>query len=169
MQLLVNPINFINALKLIKLGVHQLYVGSKLFSLRNNCNLSINSLKRLVENKTKTKIIILINKIIQEDEIKSLEQYILSICKLNIDGIMFTDYAVAQIIYEHKIKINLIYFSPTLTTNYGQIDFFESNKINEIVLSNELNKIEIKDICKHKSKVKIQLQVFGHVHVMNSK
>ncbi|GMO13721.1 MAG: hypothetical protein Ta2E_03400 [Mycoplasmoidaceae bacterium] len=169
MELLVNPTSYPNALKLIVLGVHSICVATKQTSVRNSCNLSLEEIGELVKNKKQTKIIILINKIFFEEDLKELEKYIVDICKLDIDGIIYADYAVNQILFEHKIKVNQIYNPETLVVNYGQIPFYKDNGINEICLARELNGLNIIEILKHKQKMKIQVQVSGYSYMMWSR
>jgi putative protease len=169
MQLLVNPASYSNALELIDLNVHQIFIGDSQFSVRNNCCLKLKEIKSLCDLKKETKILILINRFFFDHELEQLENYILEISKLKIDGIIFSDFAVNQICYEHKIKIPLIYCSETLVTNHEQFPFYFDNNIQEVSLARELNRNEIKEICKHKNQMKLQMQADGHVYVMHSR
>jgi putative protease len=117
MELLVNPASYSNAIDLIKLKVHQINVGTREFSIRNNCNLTLDEIEELVAQKNTTKVFVLINKFFFEPQIKSLEKFLLKICKLNIDGIIFSDMAVPQILFEHQIMMNLVYDPDTLVCN----------------------------------------------------
>jgi collagenase-like PrtC family protease len=124
LQLLVNPINFKNAKALINLGVDQLFVGLKNFSIHCECHLSLNEIKKLVKIKNVTKIFININRYFFENEINALTKILLQIAQINIDGIIFSDFAIPQILHEHKIKKRLTYNPETLVNNYGQFDFY---------------------------------------------
>jgi putative protease len=117
MELLVNPASYSNAVDLIKLKVHQINVGTQEFSIRNNCNLTLGELEELVAHKNTTKVFVLVNKFFFEPEIISLEKFLLEICKLNIDGIIFSDMAIPQILFEHHIRTSLIYDPDTLVCN----------------------------------------------------
>lgn len=169
LQLLVNPINFNNAKALIDLGVHQIFVGIKNFSTYCECLLSINEIKQLIKQKNKTKIYVNINKYFFEHEIKELQDLLVALSNLSIDGIIFSDFAIPQILFEKNIKIYLIYNPETLITNYGQFDFYLKNNINEVCLARELQKSEIQEMAKHKNKIKIQIQACGYSFVMQSK
>jgi putative protease len=117
MELLVNPASYSNAIDLIKLKVHKINVGTRAFSIRNNCCLTLEQIEKLVAQKSSTKIFVLINKLFFEPEIKLLENFLLEICKLNIDGIIFSDMGIPQILFEHHINVNLIYDPDTLVCN----------------------------------------------------
>jgi putative protease len=166
MELLVNPTSYANALNLIKLGVHQISVGTKEFSTANSCQLSLEEITELVKYKNKAKILVLVNRIFFEPEIKNLENFLIKLSELDIDGIIYCDYAVNQIIFEQKIKIYQIYNPETLVVNYGQIPFYLENGINEISLARELSGYNINEIIKHKQNMKIQLNVAGYSYMM---
>jgi putative protease len=169
MELLVNPTSYSNALELIKLGVHQICVGTKEFSLRNNCLLTIKQIEELIKNKKQTKILILVNRLYFDPELPELAKYILAISKLNIDGIIFSDFGINQICFENNLKVNLIYNPETLVTNFGQFDFYKENNIGEVALARELNVNQIKEIASNKKDMKIQVQVGGHALMMHSR
>jgi collagenase-like PrtC family protease len=166
MELLINPASYKNAIKLIALKVHQIFIGTNEFSTRNACILSIKEIEQLCKNKKQTKILILINKVFFETDIPKLEKYLLTITKLNIDGVIYADFAVNQILFEHKIKIYQIYNPETLVVNYGQLPFYKDNHINEVSLARELSGFNIVEILKHKSEMHIQLQVSGYSYMM---
>jgi collagenase-like PrtC family protease len=168
-ELLVNPTSYTNALKLIEMSVHQLYVGEKQFSTRNSCDFNLEQIKNLVENKKNTKILVLINKLFFEPEIEELEKYIIELSKFNIDGIIFADYAVNQIVYEQKLNIKLIYNPDTLVVNYGQFEFYKQNNISEVSLARELNAKQTLEIIKNKKDMYVQMQVCGYMFMMHSR
>jgi putative protease len=170
MQLLVTPVNYKNAIDLISLNTPIIAIGTKKFCERTNCYFSIKEIKKIISIKKNTKIYILINRIFFEKQISNLEKYLLDIVSLNkIDGIIFSDYSVPQILFEHKIKINLCYNPETLVTNYCQFNFFKKNNINNVFLSRELNKKQVFDICSKKQKMKIFIQASGYAFMMQSR
>jgi putative protease len=169
LQLLVNPVNLNNAFALIKMGVHQIFIGIKNFSIHCNCLISIVELKKILQRKNKTKIFININRYFFESEIKMLESLLVEITKLNIDGIIFNDFAIPQILFEKNISSYLIYNPETLVTNFGQFDFYLKNRINEVSISREVKKDEISKMCNKNNGIKIQMQVSGYPLIMHSK
>ncbi|MDR2829384.1 MAG: U32 family peptidase, partial [Mycoplasmataceae bacterium] len=125
--------------------------------------------EELVSNKKNTKIIVLVNKIFFDFDLIELEKYLVELTKLNIDGIVYADYAVNQILFEHNISIHQIYNPETLVVNYGQIPFYLDNGISEICLAREINGNNIKDIIENKKTMKIQVQVSGYSYMMWSR
>jgi collagenase-like PrtC family protease len=170
MQLLVNPTSYQNAQLLITKKVHRIFVGTKEFSVRNSCLLTIEEIGELVKNKNQTEIIILVNKLFFEFELEKLEQYILAISKLNIDGIMYADYAVNQILFENNLNhIHQIYNPDTLVTNYEQFPFYLQNNIHEVSLARELTGTNIVKCIENKKEMKVQVQVGGYGLMLQSR
>lgn len=171
MELLVNPASYHNAIDLIEINTDQLIVGSNQFSTRNNCVLTDQELINLISNKKNSKIIILINKLFFEQEIESLTKYLKWISTLAIDGIMFHDFAIPQILFENNISnIPLIYNPETLITSYGQLEFYKDNNFKEVCLARELFYPEILEIGKqNKFGIKLQIQAQGYGFFMDSR
>jgi hypothetical protein len=119
MKLLVNPIDYQNAIELINLGTHIITVGQNDFSCRNSNNLNIDEIAKLIKQKKQTLIYVLINRFFFEPEISNLQKYLVAISKLKIDAIIFSDYAVAQILHEQKISIKLIYNPETMVRAFA--------------------------------------------------
>jgi collagenase-like PrtC family protease len=169
-KLLVNPTSYANAIDLIASGVHQISVGTHETSVRNSCNLSLKEIQKLVENKKNTEVLILVNKLFFEPEIANLEKFIINVSKLKIDGLIFADYAIPQIVDEQNIKnIKLIYNPETLVTSHGQFDFYLENNITEVSLAREIIGREVDEIIKNKGQMKIQLPVAGYSYMMLSR
>jgi putative protease len=166
MELLVNPTSYNNALDLIKLGVHQISVGTKELSTSNSCVLSLEEISELVKHKNNTKILILVNRVYFEPDIKGLEEFLIKISKLDIDGVIYCDYAVNQILFEQNIKLHEVYNPETLVVNYGQIPFYLENGISEISLARELSGFNMNEIIKNKQGIKIQINVAGYSYMM---
>lgn len=161
--------NYELAIKLIDLNVDNIIIGLKNFSTRFNDYFSLEEIEKICNNKKNTKISICLNIFFFEQDILKLEIILIALSKLNIDSIIFNDYAIAQIVYEKNLKLNLHYNSETLNVNYGQIDFFSDNKINKITLANELTIQEIKKIAQNKKDVKLEIQIFGLGFIMYSR
>jgi len=158
-----------NAYELIKLNAPAISLALKDFSVRSNYYFTIEQISKLVKNKNKTKIYICINKIFFDPELVSLTSAIKKICKLKIDGIIYTDLGVNQILYENKIKIEQIYDSITLATNYGQFPFYKKNDISIVFLPTQLSSKNVYECCKNKKNIKLGLQVAGHEYMMWSR
>ena len=170
MKLLVNPVSYNNAIELLNLNIDMISIGTNNFCIRNQCLLSIEQIKKLVLVKKNTCIYLIVNKIFFESEIDNLQTYLIEVCKCGIDGIIFSDFAVCQILYENNINnIKLIYNSETLVVNYGQFEFFLKNNINSVFIANELNRENVNTILKNKNNMSIYMKVAGYVYMMQSR
>ncbi|MBR2651425.1 U32 family peptidase [bacterium] len=99
-----------------------------------------------------------------------MEKYLKEIQTLKIDKVVFNDFAVAQIDFEQNLNLNLHYEPSALVTSYGQLDFYQENKINSVSLSNELFLPEVTTILKNKpANMQLCLQVQGFVLIMHSR
>ncbi len=165
MNIWINPCGYNNAVKLTNDNfVSKVIVGNNEFCYRNNCDLTLEQIKTLNNDK----VVVLINKWFEECELEMLTMFLKSLKEMNVKHIMFTDYAVIQICNEISFTPHFTYFSETLFTSYGQFDFFKENKIDQVVLSRELFSHEVEQIAKNK-KVNIQIQVDGYSFMMHSK
>jgi collagenase-like PrtC family protease len=167
----INPTSYRNAIELINLNVDRITIGQPEFSLRNSCYLSIEETKELLKNKKNTKVIVLVNKIFFDTELQKLEQYLLEISKLDIDGIEFADYAVLQILYENNLSKNIytIYNPETLVVSYQQFPFYLDNDIDEVFIAREINQLQINEIGHNKNNMKIGMQACGYSYMMQSR
>lgn len=170
MKLVSMPYDFDQAKVFIEKEIDCLLLGQKDLSLRCAKYFSWNQIKKISEIKNKTKIFVLVNQFFFENDLKLLQDGLIKLASLKIDGVYFQDYAVAQIVKEQKLNIQLIYHSETLVTSYGQFDFFLKNNINHVVIARELFLSELKQIALNKpKKLKIEIQVHGFMFVMHSR
>jgi len=171
MLLITQTSSIKNANDLLKVNAQAISLSLKEFSVRSNCYFTIKQIKELTIAKGKTKIYVSINKIFFDPELKSLTVALKNICKLKIDGIIYTDLGVNQILYEIKApkSIEQIYDSITLATNYGQFPFYKKNNISTVLLPTQLSSKNVYECCKNKKNIKLCLQVAGHEYMMWSR
>lgn len=170
MQLVTMPYDYAQSLAFIKNNIDCILLGHHDISLRCAKYFSWQQIEKICKAKQKTKVFILVNQFFFEQDLDKLLNYLVKLNELKVDGIYFQDYAVAQLVQENKLKLNLIYHPETLVTSYGQFDFFQKNKINHVVLARELFKTEVKNICEHKPKqMQLEIQAQGLMFIMHSR
>ncbi|MGL4947802.1 MAG: U32 family peptidase [Mycoplasma sp.] len=169
MEIITEALDLESAKKLINDGIHNLVLGSSEFGVRNCYDFKIEEIKELVANKQNTKIWIKANSFIFEDVIDKLTQYLEELSQLDIDYVIFQDYAIPQINKELNLNLELHYNPETLNTNYGQLDFFREHKFTGCFIARELMLNELTEICKHKGELKIEVQAFGFAFIMHSR
>ena len=170
MKIIVSPTNYNEAISLIDNGVDILLLGDAKHSTRMTYNCQLDDLRTICNNKKKTEIWVNVNAFFYEQDIDDLEKYLKEIQTLKIDKVVFNDFAVAQIDFEQNLNLSLHYEPSALVTSYGQLDFYQENKINSVSLSNELFLPEVTTILKNKpANMQLCLQVQGFVLIMHSR
>lgn len=157
------------AKKLDQLGVSNLIVGIANFSCRFNGYFLIDEIQTLCNEIKNSKIIVCLNSFYFEEDIKDLTNLLIQLSKLNVSKIMFSDFAIPQIVYENNLNINLQYAPETLVTSYGQFDFYLKNKINSVVVATELTWLELNKIIENKNNMKLAIKAHGLGFVMYSR
>ncbi|MDE5841636.1 MAG: U32 family peptidase, partial [Malacoplasma sp.] len=157
------------AYRLDKRKVDYIVVGLKGFSCRINNFFSLEVIERVKKNLKYSKLCVFLNNLYSEKEIEKLENILEKLSELKIDLIMFSDFAIPQIIYEKNINLSLHYNPETLVTSYGQFDFYLENNIHKVNLATELTLSEMKRICDNKKQMYVSIKGFGLGFVMHSR
>ncbi len=170
MELIISPTSYQNAIDLIALKADAIIIGTAKFTNRIPFDCDLKQIIQLISNKQTTKIYVAVNAIMFEDEMASLEAFLKELHKHNVDALIFHDYSVPQLCFEHNWKFTLHFNPETTVTSYGQMDFFASNNFKQVSLARELFLPEIKMIGEHKNKkVKLEIQVQGFSFIMHSR
>ncbi len=154
--------------KLLNTKVDKIIFGIKGFSCRFNNYITLDQLRNIVKNKNDKKISICLNNLYHENEIKSLEKLLKELSTINIDELIFHDFAIAQIVYENNYDFRLNYNPETLNVNYGQVDFFIKNGFSAFTLARELLISEVIEIANNKKTLEIEMQIHGFTFFMHS-
>ena len=154
--------------ELLKTDVDKIIVGIKDFSCRFNDYFTIEQLKEICDIKQNKKVSVCLNNIYHEHEIEALENLINELAGINIDEIIFHDFAIPQIIKEKNYSFNLNYNPETLNVNYGQVDFFKKNNFKAFTIARELTLKEVNEIANNKQGLETEIQVHGFAYFMHS-
>lgn len=100
------------------------------------------SLKEINKYASSYNIYVLINKILHHEEIEKVKEVLKDF--KNVKGFFIEDKGLIEILRKEKIVIN----ERTMITNYKTINLYEEIGINNIVVSNDLQINEIKEIRK---------------------
>ncbi len=155
-------------IKLVESPVDKIIVGIKGFSCRFNDYFSIEELKQISSLKKDKKLSVCLNNIYHEHEIEQLESLIDQLASIDIDEIIFHDFAIPQIIKEKQLTFNLNYNPETLNVNYGQVEFFKKNNFKGFSIARELTLNEVNEIAQNKQGLETELQVHGFAYFMHS-
>ena len=163
MKILVKP----KSLNINKKNADAFLFGIKGLSIFNTCTISINKLKKLVQN-TDKEIFVSIDKNIFDKDLKYLEKVLVELSNLNIKGLFFYDLSVLYLVKKLNLDIDLIWNQNYLVTNYKTCNYYKEEGIKGAYISSEITLNEIKDIRKN-TKLTLFLNVFGYQMMAFSK
>lgn len=113
------------------------------------------------------KVYLAVNKIIHEDELDKFTDYINTVSKLNIEGIIFGDLAVYQIARKFDLIHKLVYNPETYITNYESVRFFAKKGIKRVSLAKEITLEDITTIA-NKKDLEIEILAHGAINMFHS-
>lgn len=143
-------------------GADAVYVGGKNYSLRANANnFTDEELKEAVSfaHSKNKKVYVTVNMLFHNEDLKEIEKYLLFLEKINVDGLIVTDFGIISLIKKLNIKTPFIISTQESVTNYKTLEFYKSLGASRAVLARECSKEDIKEM---KEKVDIELEVFIH-------
>lgn len=135
--------------------LNNLIVGLKDFSTNYKVSLTLDQIEELSNTK---KIMVAINKTMFNNEIKKLEECLIRLSELNIEGVLFYDLSVLSIKNRLDLKLNLIWNQTHMVTNYNTCNYYYDNNVYGAYLSNEITLEEQVEI-KNNSKLKIMANI----------
>lgn len=145
-------------------GADAVYFGGKSFSLRTaSDNFSDEDIKRGVEyaHKYGRKCYAAINILAHNDDLAALPDYLKTLEKADIDGVIVADFGVADMILKNFPSLNLHISTQASITNYASVAFLKNLGVKRVVLARELSLAEIKEIIEKVSGIEIECFVHG--------
>ncbi len=143
-------------------GADAVYIGGEDYSLRANAgNFTINEIKEAVSfaHNLGKKVYITTNIIFHNEDIKNLDDYLITLSDIGVDAYIVSDLAVIKRINELKLKPEIHISTQESTINRGSAEFFKNLGASRVVLGREASREDIIDI---KENVDIELEVFVH-------
>lgn len=160
---LLLPAGDLNRLKFACLyGADAVYIGGVNYSLRANANnFSLEEIKEGVDfaHKLNKKIYVTVNMIFHNDDLKDLDEYLISLDKIGIDAYIVSDYAVIEAIKRLKLKTKFFISTQKSITNLEAVKFYKELGAYRVVLARECSREDIKYI---KENIDTELEVFIH-------
>ena len=139
-------------------------VSTFLFALKDYCvGYNTNTLGEINNVKVSNKFV-LINRVLESKDIDKLKELL---PKLKVDGIIFEDVGLLHLVKELKLNIKMILFQNHFNTNSSSVNFW-LDRVDSVLISNELTSNEIKTICSN-AKKPIVLNLYGYNQVMYSR
>lgn len=159
-----------SSLKDLNLDVDGFIIGIKDLSVNSNLYISVKILERIVTKlkQDKKEVFISLNKNIFNKDLPLLEDVLLKLDKLHIDGLLYYDISVLSIVTRLNLRIPLIWSQEHLTTNYLTCNYYEEKKVKGVYLSSEITLQEVEEITKRTKMITI-LTIFGYLPMFNSR
>ncbi len=143
-------------------GADAVYIGGYNYSLRANANnFSDKEIKEAVNfaHNLNKKVYVTVNILFRDEDLKNLDDYLITLNNLNIDAYIVSDLAVIKRIKELKLKPEIHISTQESSVNKETVKFWKSLGATRVVLGRECSKEDILDI---KNNVDIELEVFIH-------
>ncbi len=166
-KITITPYNVEHALKWEENEMINGYlVGSNRFGLRQIANFDIKAITELSQKSNK-QIIVNVTKIIHNHELAELKDYLFALAKLAVDYVVFSDFAVYNIIKDNNLKLKTIYSTETTITNNSFTKFANDLGINGVDLAKEITYQEIKEITENKQS-QVMINLHSHIYMYQS-
>lgn len=160
---LLAPCGDLDKLKYVFLyGADAVYVGGENYSLRANAvNFTWDELKEatIYTHSLNKKIYVTVNIIFHEQELKGLDEYLIFLDSIKIDGVIASDIVVLQSIKKLKLNLNVVLSTQNSTSNIGAVKFWQNLGVKRIVLARETHRDTIKQII---DKTNVEVETFVH-------
>lgn len=130
---------------------------------------TISEVKEIVEflNNNNKQVFISLNVNIRNNNLELLEETMLKLNDMKIDGVLYYDMAVLNLWKKHQLKYDLVWSQEHFATNYDTCNYYNSLGVKYGLLSTEITLDEVKDIVKN-TKMSLILPVFGYLPMFAS-
>lgn len=126
----------------------------------------IKKLNHIIKENDK-EIFISLNKNMHNQDLKRLEEVLICLNDLQVDGLFYYDVAVLNIVKRLHLDLPLVWSAEHLTTNYATINFWKDMGADYTYLSAEITLEEIIEIRKHTNS-KLIVPMFGYLPIFAS-
>ncbi len=149
--------------------IKMINIGANQFGVRQQVDASIEEIEKVAKlaHVYDIEVFVMCNKLLHNKELISLEKYLRKLEKIKVDGVVFSDLAVLDMIKRRNIKLRLQYSTETTITNSYFTKFAASNEIESIELAKEITAKEINEIV-NKKESQVSVYIFGHLYMYQS-
>lgn len=157
-ELLAPAKNFECAVSAINYGADAVYIGANSFGARQNASNDLSEIEKLVEyaHKFYVKIYCTVNTIIDDSELKEVQELIYKLYDIGVDAIIIQDMAILNMeLPPISIHISTQCDNRTLE----KVQFFEKVGAERVILARELSLKQIEEICKNTN---VEIETFIH-------
>ena len=145
-----------------------LIVGLKDYSVHINLELSMDEIKNLKVKYPNHLLFVVVNKNLTNRDIPYIENILIQLDKINIDGVFFYDLSILSIRNRLGLNLDLVWNQTHMVTNYNTCNYYYNEGVKYANLSLEITVEEMCDIKKNSSIIPM-VYVFGRNVVAHSK
>ena len=127
--------------------------------------ITLEEVKKVVK---KYPIWVAMNKNIRNEELEEVESILEELSKLPIEGILFYDLSILNIIQRKALNIPLVWHQTHMVTNCKTCDYYLNQGVEYGFVSNEITLEEILEI-KRNTKMKLLVQIVGYPIMSHSR
>ncbi|NOU96086.1 U32 family peptidase [Paenibacillus sp. LMG 31456] len=170
-ELYISAGSTIEAQRYIEAGADAVAVGEHRFGMRLPGNVSLKELGSLIPwaHERGAKVYVVVNKIMDNELLQSLPDYLRSVHELGADAVVFGDPAVLISIRQAAPGMKLHWNAEMTSTNSETASYWGSKGAVRVVLARELNMDETLDIKSKLPSMEVQVQVHGITNIYHSK
>ena len=145
------------------------FLGIEKFSINFNSYVKEEDLKDTIDyiKNNNKEVYISFNKLFLQKDVDKITKLLLKINELNVDGVIFCDAAIYEIVKENGLNINLIIDSYHVINNYKTFDFWLKKGVKKGILSTEITINEMIEI-NNKSDMKFGSYLYGYLNMVTS-
>lgn len=145
-----------------------LILSLKDYSVQSSITYTLEEIKKVIEENPTLEIFVNMNKTFLNKEIKELENTLLELDKLKIQGILFYDLAIVKLKKDHSLKIDLVWNQTHMVNNYKTCNYYYEKGVKYALLGKEITEEEIIEI-KAKSQIIPLVEVVSYPSVAFSR
>lgn len=159
MKLILIPDELSNLDAYIDRGCEGIIIGLKDLSTNYEVELDVEQIKLLKEKYPTIDIFVSMNKNFFNEEMSKVEQSLIELDKLDINGILYYDLSVVYLKNKNNLNVDLVWNQTHMVTNYNTCNYYYDLGVKYGFLSTEITLDEINEI---KEKTNMKLFAFGY-------
>lgn len=159
------------ARRYVEAGADAVSVGEHRFGMRLSGEVLLDELSELIPwcHERGAKVYVIVNKIIDNELLAPLPDYLRHVQQLQADAVVFGDPAVLIAVRQAAPGLPLHWNSEMTSTNYETANYWGSKGSKRVVLARELNMDETLEIKSKLPHMEVQVQVHGITNIYHSK
>ena len=150
----------------LSMGVELFVVGGE-YSMQAVLKLSVEEIKQVKEKCNHKKVYVLVNGLYDQYEMEGLSLYLKELNGI-IDGLLFQDFGVLQIVKENKYSFDMMYTPETLNTNGLSINALSKYGVTSAFVSGVIP-LEEQLIIKEQCSIPLMIKGHGIEYLASSK